>query len=1784
MSAQAALHILIEAVRASARALRGLADNLERAAAAAERGPSAGSDRVTEVSTDTIDWDLVTEALEAERDQRTGAPCTNFSSYHDVEKSIPPLPDHCVDLCGRLGGTIEDVKSRATRAWIAGCWAKATLEGKIPKPRPTPKIALQATTYIILKGPSVQRPTRVSSAAEYFKLLPRRAVEMATGGPIQFLDQGVLQTYVMGLDLTAWDGEWSESFAIPVLSRQSGVLIAVPEGAFSPEVLQAGAFAAMDDLVGPSTRVTLPAVFEELDGTETPHTEDIPVVLIDFHKNILESIRGFDPVTEGPGIRCFSPPHMEILPESNSLLLAAYAYVEGGTEGRTQFYSAEETQIPPPACDPGTKGLLEAAQGEGLPWWGFHSQEGYYGNARRAVSRDLQGAPCYVLPAGGYDPAPRQGGTPDELCTSSLIQGASGSQAGLQSGQPAKVQTTGRCKPRAPEDRGIHECGRTSRPALDPDYPGGEQSIPALPQPEALSAALFQHSQALTTLVAHLAGQDGMEFGATATGSALSLKGSLKRDKLLRDLAERRGNFFLKVSQNAFRRLRPSELVPQEISALGGRALFSKYMERSGGYSGQRDLGLTMWLLSQMADAFLNEDATGAQELLALTMVTLEQVAQDSGKWEVGWILSLQEDPPPGVFQARPTTTNPRLRAFAPLCPPEWATTALSYVKEVDLINSRRQEALPGKKNQLGKEQDDQARLESPFAALFYLRTVQNLLCDVLADYLLHHKTASLQFFKSLVPVAGTTLKPDFLVSLLACLQPSASLTLRKKKAAHKMPSAFQACFASIPQGDHLGVEIATESHRNYLISKGLLQEEEEVRSGLPYLGQKVASGLVIDDFFSISVEDAANGRWPDEKSEWIDTAQAPQGIKQILLARKAYADAGLEGSPLKDLVDEEKGKIIGAEVDSSSLTRSLGLVLVAAPVRKRLALSYISLELAAKDTTSDALHACLIGGWVSAAMYRRPFMSILQKAYKIQMSEVDQERPKTVNLPRSVAEELTLLAVLCPLMHKHIQSKWSKPSAVYTDELAAALGQSFDKALTKKIRGTQSVEPKLKAKWKVDKVWSWRSPKHINIQEVLAAERLMKEQAVSWPKSRFPVVMDSNVGMSALVKGRSPSDGLRPALRRAGSTIVAGALYPAYHFGPTRLLPADHPTRDNEFPPPCRSCRPPEATCTELLQFSKVSNLARKGANWVRLVLLLLQDLPLWSQSKDSWRFAHVSYKHCPFGARGADFSQKEFDSACGYPGEGPAAGGSRVQLMRCLASAFPLGIPALVRLLGALAALVGIFGACISFATFVLTSALPRKAVPVRVRSRPRPRSSSLTLFRQAKLQALLLAILFLEHPGLVAGAPRHGLKLQPRDAADRARQETRGQLELPDGRPVLGQTQRQRDKLIGAFEEWLRSQGILLDEILMVGAPDVEALNLLLERYGRELYRAGRPYGHYSETVNAVSAKRPRVRRLLQPAWDLAYSWLRQEPPVHHLALPWQAMLSFLTTSLCWGWCRVAGIIALSWGGITRIGESVNAFRRDLVLPSDVNYTIDYVLLQIAGPKTRFRCARHQMAKVDQPQLVRIIVTAFENLRPDQRLWPASGSTIRSRFQRLVQANSLDHLRTKKGLDLGSLRAGGASWLLMTSDNPDMTRRRGRWINAKVMEVYVQEAWAVQFLPQLPESIKEGIMEGAGLFPWALELAEIWKRAAVPESAWPILYQKAARDLEQQEMGRQHLEKEEAGDGGAAFAQCGRVHPLLDAEEKKCDQLDELTFNSECPVRRSSFSRKAAHPSRF
>ena len=278
-----------------------------------------------------------------------------------------------------------------------------------------------------------------------------------------------------------------------------------------------------------------------------------------------------------------------------------------------------------------------------------------------------------------------------------------------------------------------------------------------------------------------------------------------------------------------------------------------------------------------------------------------------------------------------------------------------------------------------------------------------------------------------------------------------------------------------------------------------------------------------------------------------------------------------------------------------------------------------------------------------------------------------------------------------------------------------------------------------------------------------------------------------------------------------------------------------------------------------------------------------------------------------------------------------------------------------------------------------------------------------------------------------------------------------------------------------------------------LLELARRDVDQVNEVFIWYGQWLFEEGRPYYHYSKTLNTFSSYCPSIRRQLQPAWDLAFAWQRQEPPKHHTALPWQLLLAMLTVALLWGWDDVAGILALCWGGLARVGEAMAAKRRDLVLPQDVGKECTWgtkqIFMAILEPKTRFRAAKHQSLKVDQPDLVELIIFCLEALGPADRLWPRSGSTLRARFCKLLTTVGLPE---KAVPELGSLRAGGAAWLMLTTESPDYVRRRGRWITTKVMEIYIQEVSSFMYLPKLPEDVRATIFEWANGFKEAFSFA--------------------------------------------------------------------------------------------
>ena len=190
---------------------------------------------------------------------------------------------------------------------------------------------------------------------------------------------------------------------------------------------------------------------------------------------------------------------------------------------------------------------------------------------------------------------------------------------------------------------------------------------------------------------------------------------------------------------------------------------------------------------------------------------------------------------------------------------------------------------------------------------------------------------------------------------------------------------------------------------------------------------------------------------------------------------------------------------------------------------------------------------------------------------------------------------------------------------------------------------------------------------------------------------------------------------------------------------------------------------------------------------------------------------------------------------------------------------------------------------------------------------------------------------------------------------------------------------------------------------------------------------------------------------------------------------------------------------------------MGEFLAALRGDLLLPSDTQHTHSFALLAIREPKTRFTAARRQCAKLDIPDLLGIVEMAFGSMQPHQRLWPRSGQLLRTRFRQVMNELGItpDVKLGKKTLDLGSVRPGGATWIIQKTEDADFCRRRGRWLNQRIMEIYIQEISSFQILAVLPEAAKSKVFALAHAFLPASRFAHDCLTAAIPTKVWCLLW---------------------------------------------------------------------------
>ena len=249
-------------------------------------------------------------------------------------------------------------------------------------------------------------------------------------------------------------------------------------------------------------------------------------------------------------------------------------------------------------------------------------------------------------------------------------------------------------------------------------------------------------------------------------------------------------------------------------------------------------------------------------------------------------------------------------------------------------------------------------------------------------------------------------------------------------------------CFASMFQGDHLGVELASEAHAGMLASGGLLQEASRLRADRALVDDSVVQGLYIDDFFVVSRE---------EKKSWLESGGASGASKVFHRAKDIYAQQGVIGSDDKDVLNQLCFRVVGSEIDSRMELVQQGLVSCGLPAEKRLALAWVASIAAVLPYTTDAVHSSLVGSLVSMLMFRRPAMSCLQEVFKvIPPDELDTLVPVLRPLPRRAAQELSLVAALAPILASNLAAP--APNVVYATDASMAMGGIVSKPITPSV------------------------------------------------------------------------------------------------------------------------------------------------------------------------------------------------------------------------------------------------------------------------------------------------------------------------------------------------------------------------------------------------------------------------------------------------------------------------------------------------------------------------------------------------------------------------------------------------------------------------------------------------------------------------------------------------------------------------------------------------------------
>ena len=488
-----------------------------------------------------------------------------------------------------------------------------------------------------------------------------------------------------------------QAFCLPLMSREGGMLLAVPQTVLNDTALLAASLAEEDGMLGPSREFGAEVVVENEEGGETGTGDRQDFLVVDVADEVLLTLREYDPVTDSlEVIQGFVPDKPDALVAVGDVMQDVTSWLENimGDTGRLNFYSAREEQdpLPAPKKKAVSKKVTTAMLAEQMNT--MMAQIQLLASEQEALSKAAR------KEGGGADAAQ---GHPLGAASSKLPPLSAG-QGPVAGGAVQKALSLVGPPPRTRVQTGLGGAAGAGGELQKAATPLGPQEGDS----PAMIAAISQQSAALTTLVAHLTSGDAlMDLQGGSSTSSVSTKGVARREKMQQELAGRTSQYFLQVHQQIYKKMFPAKLCPKtEEELMKSDVSMTAYLERYGAFRGQKEMGLIMGMVAHAMDAAAQGDFYATKEFLALLSASLDQATLD-GNWHLAYIVGLLEEPPSQLFAEKMQSSLTLGRPFAPLVPPAWAAVSLSYVKEIDLLSSKKTEIRP-KTNQQKPESDQQ--------------------------------------------------------------------------------------------------------------------------------------------------------------------------------------------------------------------------------------------------------------------------------------------------------------------------------------------------------------------------------------------------------------------------------------------------------------------------------------------------------------------------------------------------------------------------------------------------------------------------------------------------------------------------------------------------------------------------------------------------------------------------------------------------------------------------------------------------------------------------------------------------------------------------------------------------------------------------------------------------------------------------------------------------------------------------------------------------------------------